>query len=49
MARIHPRFFSSDEPCMTISDAIYRPFETWIRPLDIPYTPMPASGPVAVV
>jgi ATP-binding cassette subfamily B protein/ATP-binding cassette subfamily B multidrug efflux pump len=34
---------------MTISDAIYRPFETWIRPLDIPYTPMPASGPVAVL
>jgi len=34
---------------MSISDAIYRPFETWIRPLDIPYRPMPASGPVAVL
>jgi ATP-binding cassette subfamily B protein/ATP-binding cassette subfamily B multidrug efflux pump len=34
---------------MTISDTIYRPFETWIRPLDIPYTPMPSKGPVAVL
>ncbi|UWM73638.1 ABC transporter ATP-binding protein/permease [Rhizobium sp. WSM4643] len=34
---------------MSISDAIYRPFETLIRPLDIPYRPMPAKGPVAVL
>jgi len=33
---------------MSISDAIYRPFETLIRPLDIPYQPLPTSGPVAV-
>lgn len=34
---------------MSISDAIYRPFETWIRPLDIPYRPLPSNGPVAVL
>lgn len=34
---------------MSISDAIYRPFETLIRPLDIPYRPLPADGPVAVL
>ncbi|TAV74287.1 ABC transporter ATP-binding protein [Rhizobium leguminosarum] len=34
---------------MSISDAIYRPFETLIRPLDIPYRPMPTKGPVAVL
>jgi len=34
---------------MSISDAIYRPFETLIRPLDIPYQPLPTSGPVAVL
>jgi ATP-binding cassette subfamily B protein/ATP-binding cassette subfamily B multidrug efflux pump len=34
---------------MSISDAIYRPFETLIRPLDIPYRPLPAAGPVAVL
>jgi len=34
---------------MSISDAIYRPFETLIRPLDIPYRPMPSKGPVAVL
>ncbi|TAU89429.1 ABC transporter ATP-binding protein [Rhizobium leguminosarum] len=34
---------------MSISDAIYRPFETVIRPLDIPYRPMPTKGPVAVL
>ncbi|MBX5009519.1 ABC transporter ATP-binding protein [Rhizobium lentis] len=34
---------------MAISDAIYRPFETWIRPLDIPYRPLPSKGPVAVL
>lgn len=34
---------------MSISDAIYRPFETLIRPLDIPYQPLPSKGPVAVL
>ncbi|MBY5319222.1 MULTISPECIES: ABC transporter ATP-binding protein [Rhizobium] len=34
---------------MSISDAIYRPFETLIRPLDIPYRPMPTKRPVAVL
>ncbi|MBY5409029.1 ABC transporter ATP-binding protein [Rhizobium leguminosarum] len=34
---------------MSISDAIYRPFETLIRPLDIPCRPMPTKGPVAVL
>ncbi|NNU48301.1 ABC transporter ATP-binding protein [Rhizobium sp. WYCCWR 11279] len=34
---------------MSISDAIYRPFETLIRPLDLPYRPLPAKGPVAVL
>ncbi|QIO56519.1 ABC transporter ATP-binding protein [Rhizobium leguminosarum] len=34
---------------MSISDAIYRPFEALIRPLDIPYRPMPTKGPVAVL
>ncbi|MDH7808537.1 ABC transporter ATP-binding protein [Agrobacterium tumefaciens] len=34
---------------MSISDTIYRPFETLIQPLDIPYQPLPANGPVAVL
>ncbi|ATU94256.1 ABC transporter ATP-binding protein [Phyllobacterium zundukense] len=34
---------------MSISDAIYRPFERLIRPLDIPYQPLPSKGPVAVL
>lgn len=34
---------------MSISDTIYRPFETLIQPLDIPYQPLPAKGPVAVL
>ncbi|AYG60329.1 ABC transporter ATP-binding protein [Rhizobium jaguaris] len=34
---------------MSISDAIYRPFETLIRPLDIPYRPLPSKGPVTVL
>ncbi|CAH2402287.1 MULTISPECIES: ABC transporter ATP-binding protein [Mesorhizobium] len=28
---------------------IYRPFETLIRPLDIPYAPLPATGPFALL
>ncbi|MBM7043540.1 ABC transporter ATP-binding protein [Rhizobium lusitanum] len=34
---------------MSISDAIYRPFESLIRPLDIPYRPLPSKGPGAVL
>ncbi|CAN7643819.1 ABC transporter ATP-binding protein [Neorhizobium sp. LjRoot104] len=34
---------------MSISDVIYRPFETLIRPLDIPHRPLPSTGPVAVL
>ncbi|WP_327211903.1 ABC transporter ATP-binding protein [Rhizobium beringeri] len=34
---------------MSISDAIYRPFESLIRPLDIPYRPLPSKGPVTVL
>ncbi|WP_353644609.1 ABC transporter ATP-binding protein [Mesorhizobium sp. WSM2239] len=34
---------------MSISDIIYRPFETLIRPLDIPPTPLPTSGPFALL
>jgi hypothetical protein len=34
---------------MSISDAIYRPFETWIRPLDIPYRPLPDKSRLAVL
>ncbi|MCF6116190.1 ABC transporter ATP-binding protein/permease [Mesorhizobium muleiense] len=34
---------------MSISDAIYGPFENLIRPLDIPYRPLPSKGPVTVL
>ncbi|WP_373414574.1 ABC transporter ATP-binding protein [Ensifer aridi] len=34
---------------MSFSDLIYRPFETLIRPLDIPYTPLPSRGPFALL
>ncbi|AFL52269.1 ATP-binding cassette subfamily B multidrug efflux pump [Sinorhizobium fredii] len=34
---------------MSYSDLIYRPFETLIRPLDIPYTPLPSRGPFALL
>lgn len=34
---------------MSISDAIYRPFEKLIQPLEIPYRPLPSSGPLAVL
>lgn len=34
---------------MSISDAIYRPFEKLIQPLEIPYRPLPSSGPVAIL
>ncbi|WP_027993698.1 ABC transporter ATP-binding protein [Sinorhizobium meliloti] len=34
---------------MSLSDLIYRPFETLIRPLDLPYTPLPSRGPFALL
>ncbi|MCZ3375988.1 ABC transporter ATP-binding protein [Rhizobium sp. AG207R] len=34
---------------MSISDKIYRPFERLIRPLDIPYRPLPSKGPWTVL
>ncbi len=34
---------------MSISDTIFRPFETLIRPLDIPFRPLPSKGAVAVL
>jgi ABC-type multidrug transport system fused ATPase/permease subunit len=34
---------------MSFSDFIYRPFETLVRPLDIPSAPLPASGPFALL
>jgi ATP-binding cassette subfamily B protein/ATP-binding cassette subfamily B multidrug efflux pump len=34
---------------MSIADTVYRPFEAMIRPLDIPYRPLPSSGPMAVL
>ncbi|WP_309084469.1 ABC transporter ATP-binding protein [Chelativorans sp.] len=34
---------------MSFSDFVYRPFETLIRPLDIPVTPLPSSGPFALL
>jgi ATP-binding cassette subfamily B multidrug efflux pump len=34
---------------MSFSDFIYSPFETLIRPLDIPYAPLPATGPFALL
>ncbi|MEB2844367.1 ATP-binding cassette domain-containing protein [Rhizobiales bacterium RZME27] len=34
---------------MSFSDTIYRPFESLIRPLEIPYQPLPSQGPVTVL
>lgn len=34
---------------MSISNRLYRPFENFIRPLDIAYRPMPMKGPFAVL
>ena len=34
---------------MSVSDAIFRPFEKLIEPLEIPYRPLPAGGPGAVL
>ncbi|MCR9135783.1 MAG: ABC transporter ATP-binding protein/permease [Alphaproteobacteria bacterium] len=34
---------------MSFSDLIYRPFETLVRPLEIPYGPLPAKSPLALV
>ena len=33
---------------MSLSDFVYRPFETLVRPLDIPHGPLPASGALAL-
>ena len=43
------RFLRSPFEPMSLSDFIYRPFETLIRPLDIPYAPLPARGPFALL
>lgn len=34
---------------MSFLDVVYRPFERLIRPLDIPYRPLPAQGPFKLV
>ena len=34
---------------MSLSDFVYRPFETMVRPLDIACTPLPTDGPFALV
>jgi len=34
---------------MTFADFIYRPFETLIRPLEIPYVPLPPHGPLTLL
>jgi ATP-binding cassette, subfamily B, multidrug efflux pump len=34
---------------MTFSDRVFRPFETLIDPLNLPYRPLPASGPFALL
>lgn len=34
---------------MSFSDLIYRPFETLIRPLDIPHQPLPSRGPFTLL
>jgi len=34
---------------MTLSDRIFKPFETLIKPLDLPITKIPDKGPVFVV
>jgi len=34
---------------MTLSDRIFRPFETLVQPLDLPLTPLPDKGPIHLV
>jgi ATP-binding cassette subfamily B multidrug efflux pump len=34
---------------MSLSDFVYRPFETLIRPLDIGYEPLPSGGPFVLL
>ncbi len=34
---------------MSLSDIAYRPFENLVRPLDIPYEPMPGKGPFTLL
>jgi ATP-binding cassette, subfamily B, multidrug efflux pump len=43
------RFLFEAERFMSISDYIYRPFEKLIRPLEIPYRPLPSKGPFTVL
>jgi ATP-binding cassette subfamily B protein/ATP-binding cassette subfamily B multidrug efflux pump len=49
VAHLHVSSFGEPEQAMSLSDTIYRPFENLIRPLDIPYRPMPSTGPFAVL
>ncbi|MGR6466090.1 ABC transporter ATP-binding protein [Rhizobium sp. PAMB 3182] len=34
---------------MSLSDRVFRPFETLVRPLDVPFSPLPADGPLALL
>lgn len=34
---------------MTLTDRVFRPFETLIKPLDLPLTPIPDTGPLRLV
>ncbi len=34
---------------MSFSDRVFRPFETLIQPLDIPYRPLPSKGPFVLL
>ena len=34
---------------MTLADTVFRPFETLIRPLDLPIQPIPDGGPLQLV
>ncbi|PWV99220.1 ATP-binding cassette subfamily B protein/ATP-binding cassette subfamily B multidrug efflux pump [Hoeflea marina] len=34
---------------MSLSDFVFRPFESLVRPLDIPFVPLPTDGPAALV
>ena len=34
---------------MSVADFIFRPFEKIVRPLDVPYRPLPSKGPFALV
>ncbi|WEO70191.1 ABC transporter ATP-binding protein [Rhizobium rhizogenes] len=36
-------------PLSTLSDRVYKPFESLVRPLDIPYAPLPSQGPLRLL